>query len=1223
MIFTERTAGKMKIPKAILISACASALTVGAVNAYAYSDDTFRKVEISPADGFYTIITDTEGDTHTFDGIINTKKIESSSVAEKITSYAVYDGNEEIISVELNDILSKDTINLFSVEGTPIVNGYYSVKFTLSAEDNTEVFLTGLSDSNLDMVQDKLISAKLENLPFTMESLDFIDAEKTNMPNDGDNELCWAATTSNMLHYTGWGEKAGFNSTDDLLDLFRDSFTDIPGNALFGIEWFFNGTYQPQTWNGWAKAKDFGNSGRYFEQYASDRVTDYIYIDHNHANIKSLTDALENGSGVGISVGWINDDGERNGGHAITVWGYICDKDFSEKDIEYYKSLIISDSDSDEQEDTNRRTAPNKLNVLNMTPFTTGNYDTWKFDGYGGVLEQAITLKAYSDTLEYEVDAVATLDKFSNADFNVKTIYISTDSLDNNFLMNVCSEQDSVYVVPEFENTSAIDFDGTLDFKVTITDKSDNSVKFSQNGTYTGKIRAYENSDVSITETINIGSLPAGKYTVTVTVNPEKTVDEAYYYNNTETYDFAVTDKSYDVSGVTLNASVGDFTGSMADVTLEYTELDTLLNAIYEDLPDDNSGVKYWLKESYYNDGKWSSWSIADTSEELPAGSVSLMSALTSPPDKCRVYNSGEKVKFRLIIEAEDESIPLINIYSDEYDLHYTKLSIAADETNTGTYTKLGRGATSLAAGENFAFQVKNMSTDDSGDITFNAVVYAKNDNERIELFRQDNISLYYGESTDTLSFNSWTTDNLSGKYEIVAVTECDYAYADISLGTIYVEELPSFIVTSSSETEDKYDGVISLREAVSYIKEYGGDDDEIIFDDDVNFVFLNKPLTIDTDIKITGNFNEELESYTTICGSGKTQLFNVTSSGFLECEDLDFQSGYSMEYGGAVENKGGNVCLKNCRMIGNKSGAAGGAVYSDDGSVKLLNCAFNENTSGYGGAIGLNGNAKLDMLNCTVFGNTSNSGAVYNNSGAAAIIYSTFTDNTASSSGGGAITSFGKTNVIGSIATLNGDTDLDGNISVYGSYITNAADSVSVDVSTIKGEGNRMFVCGIYGTVCWNSFKGLYKSELSPIVNDGIYVKNSDGKIIYSTDNTEWTATDIPSVFTDEEYKTDVFGKEHGRLFGSISEVCEAAKIIEVQNSAVYIYVPEAEDNAALIEKSETYDNILTGVNVYDVSLDIGTNVIELKNINADDSITTYMLWDGLDTMRPIMDKF
>ena len=1208
-----------------IISFTAAAMLISVINGYAYSDNEFSQLNITPSYGFYTVITDTEGEVHKFDGIINTKKIESSSTAEKIASYAIYSGNDEIINAKLNDIVSEDTVSLFSESGTPIVNGYYSVKFTLSAEDNTEVFLTGLSDSNLDMVQEQLVSAKLENAQFTMESLDFIDAEKTNMPNDGDNELCWAATTSNILHYTGWGKKAGFNSTDDLLDMFRDSFTDMPGNAFYGLEWFFDGTYNPKKWDGWAQVKDYGNSGKYFAKYASDRVTDCIYIDHNHANFKSVTDALENGSGVGITLGWINDDGERNGGHVITVWGYICDKDFSENDIEYYKSLIISDSDSDEQEDTNRRTAPNKLKVLNMTPFTTGNYDTWKFDGYGGVLENATELKPYSDTLEYETDEGATFDKFKNIDLRVASIYTSTDSIDNNFLLNVCSEQDSVYVVPEFENTSAIGFDGTLDYIVTVTDKSNNSEIISKSGIYTGKIESYENSDVSKAETINIGSLSAGKYTVTVTVNPEKTVTEAYYYNNTKTYDFSVSDKSYDVSGVTLNAIVGEFEGGMADVTLEYTGLDEVLNAVYEDLPDDNSDVDYKLSVSYYNNGKWSAWTQADTSEELPVGSVnaSLMSTMPSPPDKCRLYNNGEKVKFRLAIEAADSSIPLINIYSDEQDLKYTKLSVAAAETNTGTYTKLGRGATSLAEGESFAFLVKNASTYDSGDITCSAVVYAQNDNGMFELFRQDNISLGYGESTDTISVSSWETENLSGEYNIVAGVENGDSYTEIILGTIYVEEQPSFVVTTAYDTENAYDGIISLREAVAYIEEYGTENDEITFAEGLEMLYQNSPIEINSDVRIKGHFSEYYLNYNAICGSNKTQLFNVTKSGSLECENVVLSSGSSNNNGGAIENNGGSVYLKNCNLIHNNSGAAGGAIYSDGGSVKLLNCAFKGNTSGYGGAVCIKGGAVLDMLNCTLFSNTSNSGALYNGGGEANIIYSTFNGNTAKSSGGGAITSLGKTKLVGSIASLNGDTDLDGNVSVYGSYITNSSGNVSADTSTVTYSGNRIFSCtpnnGSYWYFYNTSDKASYKTALSPIIKEGIYVKSIDGKVAYSTDDTEWTVTDITSVFTDEDYKSDIYGNSHDRLFGSISEVCEDAQFICIEDNKAYIYVPAAQD-AVFIEKIETYDNVMTDVNIYEVNFDIGTNSVKLKKTDTENSIRTYMLWDGLDTMKPII---
>ncbi|MDY3972589.1 MAG: hypothetical protein SOZ28_07780, partial [Clostridia bacterium] len=303
--------------------------------------------------------------------------------------------------------------------------------------------------------------------------------------------------------------------------------------------------------------------------------------------------------------------------------------------------------------------------------------------------------------------------------------------------------------------------------------------------------------------------------------------------------------------------------------------------------------------------------------------------------------------------------------------------------------------------------------------------------------------------------------------------------------------------------------------------------------------------------------------------------------------------------------------------------GAAGGAIYSDGGSVKLLNCAFKENTSGYGGAICIKGGAVLDMLNCTLFSNTSNSGALYNGGGEANIIYSTFNGNTAKSSGGGAITSLGKTKLVGSIASLNGYTDLDGNVSVYGSYITNSSDNVSADTSTVTDSGNRIFSCtpnnGSYWYFYNTSDKASYKTALSPIIKEGIYVKSIDGKVAYSTDDTEWTVTDITSVFTDEDYKSDIYGNSHDRLFGSISEVCEDAQFICIEDNKAYIYVPAAQD-AVFIEKIETYDNVMTDVNVYEVNFGIGTNSVKLKKTDTENSIRTYMLWDGLDTMKPII---
>ena len=68
--------------------------------------------------------------------------------------------------------------------------------------------------------------------------------ENLNHQADTDEYLCWAAATSNVLHYTGWGQQAGFGSTDYLLDLFTTSFNDDAGNTFSAVMWFFSG-YNP------------------------------------------------------------------------------------------------------------------------------------------------------------------------------------------------------------------------------------------------------------------------------------------------------------------------------------------------------------------------------------------------------------------------------------------------------------------------------------------------------------------------------------------------------------------------------------------------------------------------------------------------------------------------------------------------------------------------------------------------------------------------------------------------------------------------------------------------------------------------------------------------------------------------------------------------------------------------------------------------------------------
>lgn len=70
------------------------------------------------------------------------------------------------------------------------------------------------------------------------------------------------------------------------------------------------------------------------------------------------------------------------------------------------------------------------------------------------------------------------------------------------------------------------------------------------------------------------------------------------------------------------------------------------------------------------------------------------------------------------------------------------------------------------------------------------------------------------------------------------------------------------------------------------------------------------------------------------------------------------------------------------------------------------------------------------------------------------------------------------------------------------------------------------------------------------------------------------------------------------------------------------YIYVPKADD-MVLIEKSETYDNIMTDIKPYKAEFEPGTNTIELESSGAGGDAKIYMLLDNMENMRPKSDVF
>ena len=169
-------------------------------------------------DDVAAVITYDNSSTSEYSGTVELARTEENAIIEHIRKIDVLYDNKNVITIEPHDITATG-----DADNKTAINGYYAVTFM--TEDNREVYLTGLTPDNADTLQAQIIEGYRGSHNFTLESVDLIDAEKTFYEGSDDN-MCWAAAVSNTLHYTGWGKKAGFQTNDDLFDLFAESFID-------------------------------------------------------------------------------------------------------------------------------------------------------------------------------------------------------------------------------------------------------------------------------------------------------------------------------------------------------------------------------------------------------------------------------------------------------------------------------------------------------------------------------------------------------------------------------------------------------------------------------------------------------------------------------------------------------------------------------------------------------------------------------------------------------------------------------------------------------------------------------------------------------------------------------------------------------------------------------------------------------------------------------------
>jgi len=577
---------------------------------YAYRDADFDGLPFDGADsGAVTVITDTQGAVHRYDGALDAAAPdEYPAVAAKIASYAIELDGETLLRVELRDFeaASERRAPLLGAGASVLTNGFYAVTFDY--DKDCECFVTGLDSDQVGELTDALISAKREFQSIKADTLSFIDAEKlaTVEPTDtlrysNDSKVCWAATTANLLRYTGWAARAHelarahdlYPQVDDdedaLLDLFTQNFEDGFGNVYYGMTWFFNGRYAPDDYPGefdpavWAHKKENAAGGDYLPYPAEDYLTD-VEVINNEASIRDMAKSLRDGDGVGISLGWYEEDAEtgvcvRTGGHAVTLWGYIRlkDEDSLAFDAGNYVALLTTDSDSDpvnnritrkNQWSDDRTKAPDCLMLMPLTARTlnVGDAETpqeeasWQVTATGGstplgMLTNYVVLKAYNT--EYPKDK-GTFDLGKSPDLRADMLYIGEYNWERPFEKTgteraVFMANRELLVYLQAANYSEVRYT-TDEFACSVELLRPGREKFEALGSIpcvVDESRWIFSADDGYWPCMTLDGLEAGSYTIRVTV-PETPTREAYYYNNSIEMHFTVAEPVYDLSGVSL-----------------------------------------------------------------------------------------------------------------------------------------------------------------------------------------------------------------------------------------------------------------------------------------------------------------------------------------------------------------------------------------------------------------------------------------------------------------------------------------------------------------------------------------------------------------------------------------------------------------------------------------------------------------------------------------------
>ena len=970
-----------------------------------------------------TVINLSDGSSNEVDNAVLAESLEE--VCESVSDPVDVDNYE--VRYEEERILFVEPVGaaLSGTYSTTKLNKYYAVTFPLPGT-NKECFLTGLTATSVDHICDELIKHYADGTTFVIESLNIIDAEKLYSTRGGDDLLCWAASCSNMLHYTGWGAQAQFNDEDALLKEFAASFIDAGFGPEMGIRWFFSGsTFDAGSNN---NIKSYTKSGGFLKQYDVSNLCNLVEVNnHWKEEMPGLINRLKEGYGIELTVGWFY----STGSHAITMWGVIVNNDYTPNEKGYYDTFIVTDSDSNRPEtDTKYRGIQlNTFEVYKLSPFEEENAsDTFTLYDETGYLMSYVYLAPYSDDIVAETDESATLNWSDTVDLYIQDVLFDnqpgkTGSKDTVY-------EGNIYIKPVIYNLGDKQINADVHVSAVIKDSSGNIVE-NADAVKAGVIDT--NGSIAF-DTVNIENLPAGEYTVELTVNPDKTIPEAMYLNNTYKTGLKVVENKSDFStfafgGTVTGKRIDEMNDTFYDIDMSYENI--LDSWIYKNC----DSIK--LKARSFDGNQW----IDEEDKSIIRNDEASDKIL---PDKVTICAA--VLQWQFVLDIEKDGAHYI-IYSSPIVLKHTGVTGFRTENCMQDDTlEIAPTDVVLPDGKYFEFKLANTTDADVDEVSGYYSILCNNVlSGTITLADHVEFNLAKGEESSPVRFNIIEHDEpFLGRYDVGVSIKSFIGDEEfecyVSLGGFCVREPQSSVVNTTVFGDDPYDGTTSLTEAIAYCEAHPGS--KVTFSDEAAEMAVSAPIRINGDVTIDGLISHEgqEDSYALLSGGMLYRLFIVEKGGKLTLNNLKIQNTTADDYGGTVLVNGGELYMNSCSITTSNAHLRGGAIYADGGKVMIKDTSMVMCTSGFGGAICIDGDAYAEILNCFITMGISNMGVIYNNSGTCNIINSVIADNRYSGISGKdhGVVSHGDTNIINSVLMNSSKNELNGDIKVFACALDN-----------------------------------------------------------------------------------------------------------------------------------------------------------------------------------------